>query len=548
MVGFFRRRFGRLPRLLASYPPYLTPHPGDARLLCLAQCRENLQYLLDVREQRLQLAAELLGHLGIDLRAGLEAEDPREFLAALDQWARAEWPTADRPSLAGTPLEWVALPDRLWRHSMTADRMRSLPLYDRRRRESFGYTVAASLPVGPAVEIRSVRGWGIGMFGFLRRRADGAGRRESRLPGLLAGYPPYLTPFPGEPGSLTLQQCQENLGYLLDVRQRRLEIAADLLEQFGIDLAAGLSAEDPRGFLKSLDQWARREWPTAYTPTFSDRFKVCLARRKEGEHIVLAMLMDIAVVLGETVTRQRPEYSWRLDLDPKNHDSISYQRVVMAKDQIDPDWEETLLDFEYQCIGSFAKFGRDVPGSHPLGYAAQVAIEGGYDSVELPPIDAETPQAPSLAGPVVYDKAKYQSHILADEEGFAEDTADEQAAVPGALFFGWVVSRGLLNPTWAQGFRLRRDIASFKAGRMTAVDLWTEYTDQCLIDYMLSDDANAFTREYYNSDKNGYYDDLAVLAQGLPSSSYLPYTFDNQARIDAVLDQRYEQWSTRRSR
>ena len=134
MVGFFRRRFGRLPRLLASYPPYLTPHPGDARLLSLAQCRENLQYLLDVREQRLQLAAELLGHFGIDLRAGPEAEDPREFLAALDQWARTEWPTAYRPSLAGTPLEWVALPDRLWRHSMTAVWMCRLPLYDPRRR------------------------------------------------------------------------------------------------------------------------------------------------------------------------------------------------------------------------------------------------------------------------------------------------------------------------------------------------------------------------------------------------------------------------------
>ncbi|MFN3006333.1 hypothetical protein [Mycolicibacterium wolinskyi] len=367
------------------------------------------------------------------------------------------------------------------------------------------------------------------------------------MPGLLAGYPPYLTPFPGEPGSLSLQQCQENLRYLLDVRERRLEIAADLLQQFGIDLDAGLSAEDPRGFLQSLDQWARSEWPTAYTPTFSDRFKVCLARRKEGEHIVLAMLMDIALVLGETVVRQRPEYSWRLDLDSKNHDSISYQRVVMAKDQIDPDWEETLLDFEYQCIGSFGKFGRDTPGSHPLGYAAQVAIEGGYDRVEVRPARVEAPEPARFLGPVVYDKAKYQSHILVDEGGFDEDTADEQAAVPGAFYFGWLASRGLLNPTWARGFRMRRDTAAYKAGRTTAVDLWTEYADRCLIDYMLSDQANAFTRDYYNSDQNGYYDDLAVLAKGLPSLSHLPYSFETQARVDAVLDQRYERWSSARS-
>ncbi len=387
------------------------------------------------------------------------------------------------------------------------------------------------------------------MFGFLRRRADGAsGRGEARLPGLLAGYPPYLTPFPGEPGALSVAQCQENLGYLLEVRERRLQIAAELLGQFGIDLDAGLSAQDPRGFLQALDGWARREWPTAYTPAFSSRFNICFSRRKEGEHIVLAMLMDIAIVLGETVTRSRPEYSWRLDLDPKNHDSVSYRRVVMAKDQIDPEWEETLLDFEYQCIGSFAKFGRDVPGSHPLGFAAQVTIDGGYDPVELHATRIETVQAPHVGGPVVYDKAKYLSPILVEEEGFDADTADEQAAVPGALFFGWLASRGLLNPTWAGGFRMRRDLAAYKAGRMSAVELWTEYADQCLTDYMLSDDANAFTAWYYNNDDNGYHDDLAVLAEGLPWPSHLPYTVETQARIDAVLDQRYDQWRARRPR
>lgn len=386
------------------------------------------------------------------------------------------------------------------------------------------------------------------MFGFFRRRAD-SGRHVARLPSLLADYPPYLTPFPGEPGALSLAQCQENLRYLLDVRERRLEIAADLLRQFGIDLHAGLSAEDPRGFLQSLDAWARREWPAAYTPAFSDRFRICLPARKEGEHIVLAMLMDIAIVLGETVIRKRPEYSWRLDLDPKNHDSISYRRVVMAKDQIDPEWEETLLDFEYQCIGSFGAFGRDVPGRHPLGFAAQVAIEGGYDPVETrPTADVETLKTSTVRGPVVYEKAKYHDYLLADEEGLDEDTADEQAAVPGALFFGWLASRGLLNPTWAQGFHVRRDIAAYKAGRMTAVDLWTDYADRCLIDFMLSDEANAFTGSYYNGEENGYYDDLEVLAQGLPSGRHLLYTFDNQARIDVVLDQRYEQWTAGRPR
>ncbi|MUL84763.1 MULTISPECIES: hypothetical protein [unclassified Mycolicibacterium] len=260
------------------------------------------------------------------------------------------------------------------------------------------------------------------------------------MPGLLAGYPPYLTPFPGEPGSLSLQQSQENLGYLLDVREHRLQIAADLLAQFGIDLDAGLSAEDPREFLQSLNEWARREWPAAYTPAFSDRFKIGLSRRKEGEHIVLAMLMDIAIVLGETVTRQRPEYSWRLDLDPKNRDSVSYQRVVMAKDQIDPDWAETLLDFEYQCIGSFAKFGRDVPGSHPLGYAARVAIEGGYDPVETHPAGVEDTQrnrrcrspgelAHNFSGPTTFAGKPWGGDASADPVDRIEDDSSDENGV-----------------------------------------------------------------------------------------------------------------------
>lgn len=63
---------------------------------------------------------------------------------------------------------------------------------------------------------------------------------------------------------------------------------------------------------------------------------------------------------------------------------------------------------------------------------------------------------------------------------------------------------------------------------------------------MLNDDANAFTAWYYDNEANGYYDDLAALAEGFPSPSHLPYTVDNQARIDAVLDQRYDQWRARR--
>jgi len=111
MAGWLRRWLGasppssRLSALLAGYPPYAVPHAGPARELTLAQCRANLAYLLDQREQRLTALAALLGAFGVDLGAGLGAADPAALLDALEQWARAEWPSI-RIAGIGDPERW----------------------------------------------------------------------------------------------------------------------------------------------------------------------------------------------------------------------------------------------------------------------------------------------------------------------------------------------------------------------------------------------------------------------------------------------------------
>ena len=406
------------------------------------------------------------------------------------------------------------------------------------------------------------------MVGFLRRWL-GVGepaRPRGRLPGLLAKYPPYRTPFPGDPSSLSLAACEENLRYLLEVREERLAVVGGLLREFGLDLRAGLSADDPRPFLQELDRWAREEWPSAWTPAFPDRYAEQLSSPKEGERIALSMLMDVAIVLGEIVVRSRPDYAWRLDLAEENHDMVSYRRVVVAKLREGADWAGVPLDFENICVSKFHSIGRGsnydvlgrrVPGtgtkyippahSIPLGYMAQAALEGGYDPpgdrrAVLPVEDSpETPVAPDTTSPHVYDKAKYHAHVLAHEYGFDQDTADEQAAAPTAFFFGWLASRGLLRDDWAKSARHR--IAEYNERRITAVELWGWF-DRCLIDSMLSDEGNAFTRFYFRfEDEPGYYADLtATLAADLPSYSHVPYTFENQARIDAVIDARHAQW------
>lgn len=150
----------------------------------------------------------------------------------------------------------------------------------------------------------------------------------------------------GDARSLSVAQAEENLAYLLEVRELRLQIMAELLGHFGIDLHAGLTAEDPRDLLQSLDLWARAQWPTAYTRQL-DRLRVTGSAEsvpKVGDYIVLSMLMDVAIVLGETVTRRRSDYSWQLDTDPRRRNTLTYRRVVLVKEfgELPP----LALDFE----------------------------------------------------------------------------------------------------------------------------------------------------------------------------------------------------------
>ncbi|MGV0583708.1 hypothetical protein ABQE45_08170 [Mycobacteroides chelonae] len=374
------------------------------------------------------------------------------------------------------------------------------------------------------------------MIGIFRRRSKRMGDSSlGRLPQLLVDYPPYETPFPGDPRKLSLDQCEENLRYLLDQRATRLKIAADLLRQFDIDLDAGLGAHTPDPLLTSLNAWAHTEWPAAYTPAFSASPKLWLPRHKAGEHIVLAMLMDIAIVLGQVVINKRKDYDWRLDDAIENHEMGTYRRAVVTKARDDPRWTATALDFEAECIYYFDSIGRNVPGDPPVGATALAAVAGRYD-----PADAVAPGSPSTAstGPMVYDKAKNHAHVLVDD-GFDPAHAEQQAAVPGALFLGWLASRGLLSRGHIKW--LRREIEAFKAQRQTAIDLY-ELLDRCLIDNMLNPEGNAFAQDYFAA-ADGYYSDLTkTLAQNLPSEFHIPYTFENQARIDAILDQRYAQW------
>jgi len=340
-----------------------------------------------------------------------------------------------------------------------------------------------------------------------------------------------VTPFLGDPRDLSDVQSEANLRYFLEQREVRLQIVGELLEKFGLDLQAGLSAEDPYDFLRSLDTWAHTEWPASWTPTFPASWSAWVSELKGGRQVALAMLMDVAILLGEIVVRKRHDYAWRVDLNPQNCSSGSYRRVAVAKESEG----FTPLDFEQICISEFDAIGRgmSLPG-HSLGSIVLGALEGGYDpddSMAVLPPRVTAIADPAPCGPFVYDKANYHEDHVGDER------LDRiQTAVPAAFIVGWLASNGLLRLEAA-------DIDDYLKRQESAVELYRRCFDSCLIEDMLTDEGNAFARYYFNWDSEGYFDDLsATLAQEFASEYHIRYSFENQERVDSVINQRFAQW------
>lgn len=200
------------------------------------------------------------------------------------------------------------------------------------------------------------------MVGWLRRLVEGTPAKKGRLEGLLAAYPPYRIPYPGEGCSLTPVQAQANLAYLLDHKAERLGVVRGLLAEFGLDLGAALAAPDPRPFLDALWSWSAAEWPAVYDPKLTT-IEGWLNSTRDGPEIVSSMLMDVAIAQAEIVLVRRPDYGWALDLDPENKSGIegqgtkSWQRPVLLRpaDEVIPllmfDLEGAVWNDYTRCVG-----------------------------------------------------------------------------------------------------------------------------------------------------------------------------------------------------
>ena len=141
-----------------------------------------------------------------------------------------------------------------------------------------------------------------------------------------------------------------------------------------------------------------------------------------------------------------------------------------------------------------------------------------------------------MAEPIVYDKAKY--HYDGD---FPADLEPEQGFVHTGMFLGWIIDNDLYSD-WFEPEMLGY-ISAFKNREMTGPKIF-EACDGALVDDMLTDEGNAFARDYFDFERGKFLADYGeLLAKGLPTVYHVADTWPNYEKLKKRIDQRYREWT-----
>jgi hypothetical protein len=203
-------------------------------------------------------------------------------------------------------------------------------------------------------------------------------RPASPLARRLATYASYDAPHVGQGRQLSEAQARANLAYFEQALPHRLHGVALLLrEQAGIEVDAALAAPAAQGpaLADALHHWAAEHWPALHgSSTFSA--PAWRHSRREGEGIVFAMLLDVAILLGELVRRGNPQWRWALDLDPDNlADGMpSARRVVLLAEPLGRMPCPFVLDVEDIVVQRFLHVGK--PGHGWINPFRRLVEEG----------------------------------------------------------------------------------------------------------------------------------------------------------------------------
>ncbi|WP_221089608.1 DUF7832 domain-containing protein [Deinococcus aquaedulcis] len=133
---------------------------------------------------------------------------------------------------------------------------------------------------------------------------------------------------------------------------------------------------------------------------------------------------------------------------------------------------------------------------------------------------------------ICYDKAKW--HYDGD---FPEDWPSSQAFVHTGMFISWLADHHLLADAFAT------DAEAIRTRQQTGAQVFSRWAGVLTSD-MLTGEGNAFARHYYASEARSgeYLHDYFNLFDDLPSIYYVPDTWENYARVAAVISDRHAEW------
>src|SRR5262245_60012232 len=136
-----------------------------------------------------------------------------------------------------------------------------------------------------------------------------------------------------------------------------------------------------------------------------------------------------------------------------------------------------------------------------------------------------------------YDRADWHS-----EGDYPADLPEENGGTHIGMFLAWAIHRGLEGETHRED--APDSLEAVKGRKMTGRDFLFNECDGKFWDVDLNDEGNAFATAYY--DQRYFEDYETTLGAGLPTLYHVEDTWENFDRLSRVLDERFEEWRSRR--
>jgi len=122
-----------------------------------------------------------------------------------------------------------------------------------------------------------------------------------------------------------------------------------------------------------------------------------------------------------------------------------------------------------------------------------------------------------------------------------QELSHAQAYVPTGMFVTWLIKNDLVGKQSRK--EDARDIELVKRDEMTGAQFYRQNWDGVLSSKELSDEADAYAREYLNIENDIYTADFTnILADGLPTIYHVEDSTENYLMIEPTITKRYEEW------